>query len=82
MIVGLRSDSKHPSSFLSSEFISTWQKIFTRLPLHQKELFKISSMTSKERKKETKIQRDKERQRYKEPKLEERDEQKEMSRKR
>jgi len=46
MIVGLRSDVKHPSSFLKSKHIQSWQTRFPRLPLFTNELFTISSFTS------------------------------------
>jgi hypothetical protein len=46
MIVGLRSDAKHPSSSLKSKHIQSWQTRFPRLPLFTNELFAISSTTS------------------------------------
>lgn len=46
MIVGLRSDAKHPSTFINKQFIPAWQKRFKRLPLYKKEIFSVSSLKS------------------------------------
>jgi hypothetical protein len=48
MIVGLRADVKHSSSFLKSKHIQSWQFKYTNLPLFTKELFSISATTPQE----------------------------------
>lgn len=48
MVVGLRSDSKHPTSEFTADDIAYWQNRFTRLPLYKEELFAISSTKSRE----------------------------------
>ena len=48
MLAGLREDIKHPSSNLTSSNLPTWQKKFPHLPLFTKQLFTISTFTSKE----------------------------------
>jgi hypothetical protein len=48
MIVGLKSDVKHPSTSLSTSHIKHWQDRFKKLHLFESDLFTISSLKAKD----------------------------------